>query len=154
MKSNIIISTLVISSLVLASCNSKKSKTVSTQQLTIAEPFDLTYSEGGGITGIIESYHLKSSGTIKYFKKLPSQQDSLIWTKEAPTDELTTLQQSLLSSNILNESLNGKGNMTSRLIYATSDTSHSLSWAGVGAAGDVSPELKSWLAQLKKLLQK
>lgn len=155
MKSSYVFTTavLVLSTLLTTSCNSKKSKSVAAQQLDIVEPFDLTFSEGGGMTGIVESYHIASTGNIDFFKKYPGQQDSLVWSKQVPTNELAKLQQSLLSSNILSQPLNERGNMTSNLTYTTADTSYSLSWAGVGGTSEMSSDMKQWLAQLKTLLQ-
>ena len=153
MKLNLFIWVLIFTSLKITSCNSKKSKAFDSQQLYIAEDFNITYSEGGGITGLIEIYHLSSSGAIEHFRTLPGQQDSLIWSKEVETTELVELQQSLLESNILNETLNEKGNMTTKLTYTTADTSYSFTWAGTGSMSDISEELKLWLTQLKSLLQ-
>lgn len=153
MKVNIFLVSLIFTALVSTSCNSKKSKAVSSQQLDMTEPFDITYSEGGGLTGLVEFYHITSTGTVEFFQKRPGQQDSLMWSKEVPTHELAKLQQSLVSSTILDQPLNDKGNMTSSLTYATADTSYSLFWSGAGAASDVSPELKAWLAQLKNLFK-
>jgi len=153
MKLRFFLSAIAMSALILISCTSKKTKSIAIQQLEIAEPFNIIYSEGGGLTGLVESYHILSTGTIEYFQKMPGRQDSLIWSKKVPANELAKLQNSLTTSNILNQPLNDTGNMTSNLTYSTLDTSYSLSWAGAGAAAEISPEMKQWLAQLKSLLQ-
>ena len=146
-----IVSVLLIS-IVLFSCNSKKSKTT-VHQLEISEPFEITYSEGGGITGQVQSYHINSSGLIEYFIKMPGESDSLVWSRQVATEKLAHLQNSLTSSSILNESIQSSGNMTSSLTYATADTSYNFSWAGVGSMSDAPADMKKWISQLKLVLE-
>ena len=152
MRIRIFFFTLVLTAVVI-SCNSKKAQSIQTQQLDITEPFDISYSEGGGITGQVDSYHLASTGLVEHFIKMPGRSDSLIWRKNISEEELARLQHALTASSILNETLKTRGNMTSSLTYATADTSYNFSWAGVGAMSEVSPDMKKWLVQLKALLQ-
>jgi hypothetical protein len=151
MKKLLLFSTaaFVLMASITISCGSKKSKSVATQQLALVEPFDIIYSEGGGLTGLVESYHLSSSGSIDFMQKRPGQQDSLVWSKQVPANELVKLQQSLLSSTILNQPLNSKGNMTSYLTYTTADSTYSLSWPMSNAP----EELSQWIGQLKNVLK-
>ena len=153
MKSVPFISVLILTFLLFTACNSKKAQSIDSQELGITEPFDITYSEGGGLTGMVDTFHLNSSGAVEHFRSLPGQQDSLISSKNVPTTELAKLQQSLLASTILNEQLDKKGNMTTKLTYATADTAYSFSWPGAGATSEMSQDLKKWLAQLKIILQ-
>lgn len=153
MHQRFILLALAFTVFIFFSCHSKNAQTVASQKLEILQPFDISYSQGGGLTGQVDSYHIASTGRIEHIAKMPGKNDSLIWTKEVSTNELAKLQESLTASGILQESLNEQGNITTRLTYMTADTAYILSWAGAGAMGDVSMDMKKWLAQLKNLLQ-
>ena len=86
---------MLFAAILITSCNSKKAQSVSVQQAALAEPFQMVYSEGGGITGQIDSYQINSNGLVEHFRTQPGKDDSLMWSKHVSINELAELQQSV-----------------------------------------------------------
>ncbi len=133
----------------MMSCCSTKSGQPQVETQAVIAPFTIHYSESGGLTGMKQTYQLQSTGTAALHQQLPGASDSVIWAGRLSAEEIAGLQKELQACGLSGMSLTGRGNMTSRLVYATADTSYEFSWAGAGAAATIPDELKSWVLNYK-----
>ena len=131
------------------SCCSTKSTPSHVETQAAISPFEITYSETGGLTGMRQSYLLQSTGKAAVHQQLPGKKDSVIWAGTFKADEIARLQKELEACGLSDMKLSGRGNVTSSLVYATADTSYEYSWAGAGAMADIPDSLKSWISHYK-----
>jgi hypothetical protein len=102
-----------------------------------AGPFRLTVSSGGGFAGQWRGCTLNSAGEATAWKSMASGPRESQWTGKADPDTVAAFARTLEASRDVK--LEGAGNMTARLEYASS--SGEFQWSVPGAApGPDSPE--------------
>jgi len=131
------------------SCCSTKSTQSHVETQAALPLFEITYSETGGLTGMTQTFQLKSTGETVARHQLPGKADTVMWAGTVGIDDVGKLQKELEACGLSTMKLIGRGNMTSRLVYATADTSYEFSWAGAGAMADIPDSLKSWISHYK-----
>lgn len=109
----------------LISCSGTKNMPVKTVDQTQHEEF-IIISQGGGFTGVYESYMIKSTGDV--FQINAAEKDSLQIGKlnGLINDSLFTIARSLNFSEATNTA---PGNMTYRIMVNLEDRKQEVSWA-------------------------
>ena len=139
----------ILTAAIFISCCTIKSEKTQVETRSVISPFSIHYSESGGITGMKQSYQLESTGELTLHQQLPGTSDSVVWAGTLSADKVISVQKELQACGLSDMSLTGRGSMTSRLLYATADTSYEFSWAGAGAVAAIPEELKSWVLNFK-----
>ena len=112
--------------------------------------FKISLASSGGFTGMFKGFSLYADGTVEHWLRYPSQKDSVLWTTTAEQDEIKSFQRRLQQSGILQETLQGTGNMTTMVGYEAPDSSYVWSWSGVGVPDNIPNVFKEWYQSVQE----
>lgn len=106
--------------------------------------FVVEVTKGGGVAGLYKTYRLNGEGTLEARQRL-GQSDSLLWMHNVDRVRVAALRDGLLGSGALQQSLNGRGNMTASVLYMAAGDTVRWSWD----AGKEPPQaLGAWYRQV------
>ena len=106
--------------------------------------FVLEVTKGGGVAGLYKTYRLREEGTVEAWQRL-GRSDSLLWERSVDRARIAHLRDELLAGSALQQSLDGRGNMTASALYAAAGDTVRWSWD----AGKEAPEaLGAWYRQV------
>lgn len=115
--------------------------------------FKISLAIGGGFTGMFKGFTLYADGRVEHWLRYPTQKDSVLWTTTVERDEIKSFQRRLQQSGILQQTLQGTGNMTTMVIYEVPDSSYVWSWSGVGVSDNISSVFKEWYQSVKEFCE-
>lgn len=106
--------------------------------------FVLEVTKGGGVAGLYKTYRLRENGTLEAWQRL-GRSDSLLWERSVDRARVAQLHDGLVAVGALQESLDGRGNMTASALYAAAGDTVRWSW---DAGKEAPPGLGAWHRQV------
>ena len=92
--------------------------------------FSISISSGGGFTGLVRGYRLQSEGQVVAFERRTAKDESILWTRSIDAGTMHSFAQKLLATGLLDQRAQEYGNVTSRIVYQSSDSTFVWTWSG------------------------
>ena len=92
--------------------------------------FSISISSGGGFSGFVRGYRLESKGRVVAFERRNPRDESILWTRSIDAGTMRSFAQKLLATGLLDQRAQGYGNITSRIVYQSSDSTFVWTWSG------------------------
>jgi hypothetical protein len=92
--------------------------------------FSISISSGGGFSGLVRGYRLQSDGKIVAFERRSATGESNLWSRSIDAGTMRSFAQKLLATGLLGQTSREYGNITSRIVYESSDSTFVWTWSG------------------------
>lgn len=92
--------------------------------------FSITISSGGGFNGFVRGYRLQSEGKIVAFVRRTATDESILWTRSTDARAMRSFSHKLLATGLLEQTAQEYGNITTRIVYESSDSTFVWTWSG------------------------
>lgn len=112
------------------------------------QPFEISLSTGGGVSGLVNGYILSSDGSIKRFSKWPGKDREVEAVGSLDLRDLLAIKHEVDEKKLFELNLKDYGNMTTYLHVTDGDHSTVLNWKSDGS------ELESVPSTLRDIISK
>jgi hypothetical protein len=109
-----------------------------------ADTFKISFSRGGGFTGLVRGYTLYSDGVVQHWQRMPAGPDSILWTMTVEPAQIQAFKQQLHDTGMLEKTLDETGNLTTVVLLESPRDHYRWSWSGVSPPEALPPAFKAW----------
>ena len=138
----------VIALLSIDGCCSCRDAAQNKDEVLFTQPFEISLSTGGGVSGLVNGYILSSDGSIKRFSKWPGKDREMEAVGSLDLRELLAIKNEVDEKKLFELNIKDYGNMTTYLHVTDGNRSTVLNWTSDGS------ELESVPTTLRDLISK
>ncbi len=115
----------------------------------VVDTFKISFSRGGGFTGLVSGYTLHSDGVVQHWQRMPAGPDSILWAMTVEPAQIQTFKQQLHDTGMLEKKLDETANLTTVVVLESPSHQYRWSWSGVSPPESLPLAFKAWCEQVE-----